>query len=246
MKEQKPELTLVLIKPDALKNSLTGYVLSQLSEYHAGLRFAAAKIVNVPRMLAEEHYAEHQGKPFYFSLLDFIQGRDHHPDAPEKRRVIAFVFQGSEAVQKVRDIAGPTDPHVARETRPGCIRALGSIVPVKDAEGKVIGHRMDNLIHASATVPEAEREIKLWFKPTDIPPLMRPYPTVISDQHYYYHNGRIFTTYKQGRILLMAPGSIVWKSDIDAIHAIREGRPAACTLESVAGKYLINEMPESA
>ena len=62
MDNKKLEQTLVLIKPDALKNSLTGYVLSQLSEFHTGLRFAGAKIVNVSTMLADEHYAEHRGK----------------------------------------------------------------------------------------------------------------------------------------------------------------------------------------
>ena len=58
------EQTLVLIKPDALRNSLTGYVLSLLSEYHTGLVFAGAKIVHVTTMLAAEHYAEHRGKVF--------------------------------------------------------------------------------------------------------------------------------------------------------------------------------------
>ena len=244
MTNQNLEHTLVLIKPDALKNSLTGYVLSQLSEYHAGLRFAGSKIVNVPRMLAEEHYAEHRAKPFYFSLIDFIRGRDQYPDAPEKRRVIALVYQGVDAVQKVRDIAGPTDPHVARETRPGCVRALGSVVPVKDADGNVIGHRMDNLIHASATVPEAEREIKLWFKPTDIPPLMRPYETVTCDQSYYYQEGQLFTEYATDRTLLVAPGACVWKTDLEVLNAINEGATPAYTLEAVASKYVVNERPE--
>ncbi|HEW81550.1 MAG TPA: nucleoside-diphosphate kinase, partial [Nitrospirae bacterium] len=56
MIDKEREETLVLIKPDALKNSLTGYVLSQLSEYHSGLRFAGTKIVKVSKMLADEHY----------------------------------------------------------------------------------------------------------------------------------------------------------------------------------------------
>ena len=74
------EQTLVLIKPDALKNSLTGYVLSQLSEFHTGLRIAGAKIVHVSRMLGEEHYAEHRGKVFFPSLIEYITGRLHQPD----------------------------------------------------------------------------------------------------------------------------------------------------------------------
>jgi len=80
MKEENLEQTLVLIKPDALKNSLTGYVLSQLSEYHTGLRFAGAKIVQVSSMLAEEHYEEHKGKVFFPSLLEYIMGVVHYPN----------------------------------------------------------------------------------------------------------------------------------------------------------------------
>jgi len=238
------EQTLVLIKPDALKNSLTGYVLSQLSEFHTGLRFAAAKIVNVTPMLAEEHYAEHRGKAFYPALEDYIRGRVHYSDAPHRRRVIAFVYQGPGAIQKIRDIAGPTNPHVARETRPGCIRALGTIVPIKDANGAVIGERMDNLIHASATKPEAEREIKLWFKPTDIPPLMRLFPTEVCDEHYYYKDNRLYTTYEPGSALLTAPGEIVWKSDLEVVCAIQRGQAGAYSLNAVAAKYMINEHPD--
>src|SRR5512138_3522630 len=84
--------TLVLIKPDALKNSLTGYVLSQLSEFHTHLRFAGAKIVYVSKMLAEEHYSEHKGKLFFPPLIDYIMGYSHYPEDTWKRRVIAFVY----------------------------------------------------------------------------------------------------------------------------------------------------------
>lgn len=240
MTQENRQQTLVLIKPDALKNSLTGYVLSQLSEFHTGLRFAAAKIVHVSRMLAEEHYAEHQGKPFFFSLLDYIRGSVHYPDAPGRRRVIAFVYQGDGAIQKVRDIAGPTNPHAARDNRPGCIRALGTIVPVKDAEGNPLGDRMDNLIHASATAPEAEREIKLWFRPVDIPPMMRLYPTEVSSGHFYFKDNELHTTYVPGSTCLVAPGEIVWKSDYEVLN----GASTICSVQAVAAKYLINAVPE--
>ena len=106
MNKEGIEQTLVLIKPDALKNSLTGYVLSQLSEFHTGLRFAGAKIVHVSRMLAEEHYAEHLGKVFYPSLIEYIMGLLHYPDEPDRRRVIALVYQGRDAVKKMRKSAG--------------------------------------------------------------------------------------------------------------------------------------------
>ncbi len=244
MDKEFTEQTLVLIKPDALKNSLTGYVLSQLSEFHTGLRFSGAKIVHVSRMLAEEHYAEHRGKAFFPALIEFIMGRSHYPDDPWKRRIIALVFQGKDAVQKIRDISGPTNPYVAREQRPGCIRALGAIVPVKDAAGNVIGDRMDNLIHASATVSEAEREITLWFKPNDIPPLMRIFPTEVSSEHYYFKDKKLYTNYEAGSSCLVAPGDVVWKTDLDALSLLQQGKPAPCSIEAVAVKYLINNIPE--
>jgi nucleoside-diphosphate kinase len=241
MVNKELEQTLVLIKPDALKNSLTGYVLSQLSEFHSGLRFAGAKIVHVSKMLAEEHYAEHRGKVFYPPLLEYLMGLAHYPDEPHKRRVIALVYQGPDAVQKIRDLVGPTNPHVARERKPGSIRALGTLVPLKDAAGNLVGERMDNLIHASATPAEAEREIKLWFKPNDIPPAMRIYPTVVCDGLFYFKDGQLYTTYEPDGVCLLAPGDIAWTSDLEALRLQQAGAAAACTLGTVAAKYLINE-----
>ena len=241
MIKKELEQTLVLIKSDALKNSLTGYVLSQLSEFHSGLRFAAMKVVHVDKMLAEEHYAEHRGKIFYPSLIDYIMGRLHYPDKPHKRRVIAIVYQGPNAVGKIRDIVGPTDPHLAREQKPGCIRSLGTVVPLKDDKGEVIGHRMENLIHASATVKEAEREVKLWFKPHDIPPFMRSFPVKQSKKHFYYQDNALFTEHQPGRFCLVTPGDNVWESDLDALELILQKKPASCSLQTIAAKYLINE-----
>jgi len=240
MKNENFEQTLVLIKPDALKNSLTGYVLSQLSEYHTGLRFAAAKIVQVSPMLAEEHYEEHKGKAFFPSLLEYIMGEIHYPDEAWKRKVKAFVFQGPDAVKVVRAICGPTNPHEARDKQPGCIRALGTLVTLKDEAGNIIGNRMDNLIHASANTGDAEREIKLWFKPCDIPPTMRSYETVISEEHFYYKDDKLFNEYKPGSICLFAPSDVVWKSDLDALRAHAKGIDLATSARAVAAKYLIN------
>jgi nucleoside-diphosphate kinase len=240
MEKAKLEQTLVLIKPDALKNSLTGYLLSQLSEFHTGLHFSGTKIVQVSRMLAEEHYAEHKGKLFFPSLLEYIRGEIHYPDEPWKRRVIAIVYQGPNATQKIRDIAGPTNPHVARKNKPGCIRALGTVVPLLDAEGKVISERMDNLIHASATAEEGEREIKLWFKPDDIPPLMHTYPTEASDDYFYCKNGEFSATCDSGAICLLAPGHMAWKSDLEVLRQLKQGGAPAYSFQMVAAKYLIN------
>lgn len=242
MEKKEMEQTLVLIKPDALKNSLTGYVLSQLSEFHTGLRFAGAKIVHVSKMIAEEHYAEHRGKVFFSALLEYIMGVSHYPDEHWKRRVIALVYQGPNATKKIRDIAGPTNPHEARNKKPGCIRALGTIVPVKDDTGTVVDERMDNLIHASASNDEAEREIKLWFKPSDIPPPMRIYPIeVCGEEHYYFKDNKLFMSHEPGSVCLLAPGNVAWKSDLESLRLLSSGKPAACSLETVAAKYLINE-----
>ena len=244
MRKEDLEQTLVLIKPDALKNSLTGYVLSQLSEFHSGLRFAGAKIVHVSRMLAEEHYAEHRGKLFYPALLEYIMGRIHYPQQSWKRRAIALVYQGPDAVKKIRSICGPTNPHVARDEKPGCVRALGTVVTLKDASGNPIGERMDNLIHASANDADAEREIKLWFKPNDLPPAMRIYPTELSDVHFYFKDSKLYSTAEPQSVCLVAPGDIVWKSDLDALRSILSNASAPCTVECVAAKYLINNVPE--
>jgi nucleoside-diphosphate kinase len=241
MQHKATDQTLVLIKPDALKNSLTGYVLSLLSEYHTGLRFAGVKVVHVNRMLAEEHYAEHKGKIFYPSLLEYIMGRLHYADDPWKRRVIALVYQGTDAIKKIREIAGPTNPLSAREKNPGCIRSLGTLAPIKDQAGKVIGERMDNLIHASANEGDAEREIKLWFRPNDIPPAMQPYPAGESDEHYYYKEGKLFTSHEPGSACILAPGDIAWKSDLEVMGTLRKGEKPAYPLQAVVAKYLINE-----
>jgi nucleoside-diphosphate kinase len=240
MTNGKLEQTLVLIKPDALKNSLTGYLLSQLSEFHTGLHFSGAKVVHVSRMLAEEHYAEHQGKLFFPSLLEYIMGEIHYPDEPWKRRVVAIVYQGPNAVKKIRDITGPTNPHVARKERPGCIRALGTIVQLEDTEGKVIGERIDNLIHASATSEEAEREIKLWFKPGDIPPLMHIYPTEVSEEYCYFKDNKLYTKHEPNAACLLAPGDVAWKSDLEVLDQLKRGVSPSYSFQAVVAKYLLN------
>jgi nucleoside-diphosphate kinase len=234
------ESSLVLIKPDAIINSLTGYILSQFSEFHTGLRFAALKVVLVNLPLASEHYAEHYGKFFYPSLVDYIRGYLHYPDDPGKRRVIAIVYQAPDAVRLIRDICGPTNPHVARVEKPGCIRALGTVVPIKDENGNYLDYRFDNLIHASANSDDAQREIKLWFKPSDIPPSMREYKTVISKEYFYYKGDVVSTTYSNDSYCFISPGKLVWESDMDALHSILAGKHIeGMTVNTVIAKYLI-------
>ncbi len=245
MDKRELEQTLVLIKPDALKQSLTGYMLSLLSEVHIGLRFAGAKIVTVHKMLAEEHYAEHRGKPFFPALIDYISGRIHYSEEDAwKRRVVALIYQGPDAIKKIRDIAGPTNPQQARDSKPGSVRALGTVIPVEDGNGAVVDSRMDNLIHASANPADAEREIKLWFAPYDIPPAMHEFETAESDEHYYFKGGRLFTSHEPGSACIMAPGDVGWRSDLEALRSIMAGKDAACSLNAVVAKYLINEQRE--
>ncbi|MBN2552953.1 MAG: nucleoside-diphosphate kinase [Spirochaetales bacterium] len=241
MRNRELEQTLALIKPDALKNSLTGYVLSQLSEFHTGLIFAGTKVVHVTRMLAEVHYEEHRGKVFYPSLIDYITGCVHYPEEPHRQRVIAIVYQGPDAVKKVREVAGPTNPHAAREQKPGCVRSLGTIVTLKDGTGKEVGERMDNLIHASATDEEAEREIKLWFKPNEIPPFMRAYSTARSEELCYFRDDALLPNYEPDSVCVVAPGDVMWESDLEALRLIQQGRQAPCGLRDVVAKYLLNE-----
>lgn len=241
MDKRALEQTLVLIKPDALKNSVTGFILSQLSEFHTGSRFAAAKIVNVNRLLAEEHYAEHRGKAFYEPLLDYIMGVIHYPGENSwKRRVIAIVYQGADVMKKIRSMAGPTNPHNARDEQPGCLRALGAVIPVTDEESRVVDHRLDNLVHASACPEDAEREIKLWFTPQDIPPLMRAYPAELCDTHYYFKDGQLCSSYETGSVFLVAPGDEMWQSDLDVLQRYANNEPSETPLNAVVAKYLIN------
>jgi len=241
MAEQNRESSLVLIKPDALKNSLTGYILSQFSEFHTGLRFAALKVVAVNLALAEEHYAEHKGKFFYPSLLDYIRGYLHYPDDPSKRRVIAILYRGPNAIKNIREICGNTNPHEARAQRPGCIRALGTVIPLYDEKGKFVGDRSDNLIHASANPQDAEREIKLWFLPTDIPPTVRSFPTETSKEYYYYKNSVVSSKYTEGSFCFISPGDIVWKSDMKVLRQIGKGKKQDYSTNAVIAKYLINK-----
>ena len=144
------EQTLVLIKPDGLKKSLTGNILARLSETR--LEIAGARIVRVSRRLAKQHYASLKDKPFFEELINYITGQYH-----ERRKVMALVYHGQDAIQKVRTICGATNPE---EADPASIRG---------AYGRITTSGIyENAIHASANPEEAEREIKLWFSPEEL------------------------------------------------------------------------------
>lgn len=150
------QATLVLIKPDGLKKSLTGNVLTRLSE--TKLDIVGARIVKVSRDLAEKHYLFLKDKPFFEDLLKYIMGEYH------KKKVMALVYYGENAIKKVRDICGATNPE---EADPVSIRGAYGRITTKGV--------YENVIHASTNPEESEREIKLWFKPDEI--IVDLYPT---------------------------------------------------------------------
>ena len=148
--------TLVLIKPDGLKKSLTGNILTRLSE--TKLDIVASKIVKVSRELAEQHYISLKDKPFFDDLLKYLMGEFH------KKKVMALVYWGDGAIGKVRGVCGATNPE---EADPVSIRGAYGRITTKGV--------YENAMHASTDEVDAEREIKLWFEPDEI--IVDLYPT---------------------------------------------------------------------
>jgi nucleoside-diphosphate kinase len=144
------QATLVIIKPDGLKKSLTGNILSRLSE--TKLKIIAARMVKVTDDLAQKHYQHLKDKPFFGELVKYITGSLHG-----ENRVMALVYYGKDAIAKVRAIAGATNPEEADP------------VSVRGAYGRILTNGLyENVIHASSSPDESEREIKLWFGPEEI------------------------------------------------------------------------------
>jgi nucleoside-diphosphate kinase len=153
------EQLLVLIKPDGLKKSLTGNIITKLSE--AKLVIVGAKVVKVSDELAKEHYKQLRDKPFFQELVLYIEGKLH---GEQYSRVLAFVYQGENAIQKLRTIAGSTNPEEADP------------VSIRGAYGRITTKGLyENVIHCSSDPAEAEREIKLWFQPDEL--VAQIYPT---------------------------------------------------------------------
>src|SRR5262247_241545 len=100
--------SLVLIKPDAMKRNLMGPVLTKLDE--AKLTLVAARLMKVSDKLANDHYVDHVGKPFFPQLVEYITCRLHGGDVP----VLALVFEGEDAILKIRALGGDTNPEKAK------------------------------------------------------------------------------------------------------------------------------------
>ena len=135
------EKSLVLIKPDAMERGLATEILSRLEG--AGLRLVAMRMLHMDRALAERHYAIHRDKPFYKDLVDYIISTP----------IVAAVFSGEGAVDRIRELMGATDPAKAAD---GTIR--------KDF-GLDIQH---NSTHASDSPENAEKEIEIFFSKKEI------------------------------------------------------------------------------
>ena len=131
------ERTLVLIKPDGVERQLIGEIIGRIER--KGLNIAALEFRQVSEELASRHYAEHEGKPFFESLLEFITSGP----------VVAAIVEGPRAVAAVRQLAGGTDP--VENATPGTIRGDFGL------------ETQFNLVHGSDSTDSARREIALWF-----------------------------------------------------------------------------------
>ncbi len=161
----KEQATLVIIKPDGLKKSLTGNILTRLSE--SKLKIIGAKITKVSRDLASRHYAHLKDKPFFEELISYITGKMHGDN-----RVMALVYWGDDAIKKVRKLAGATNPEDANPTT------------IRGQYGRILTSGLfENVIHASSSEEESEREIKLWFEPREIVLELYPAKEVMTAQH---------------------------------------------------------------
>jgi len=161
------EQCFVIIKPDGLVKSLTGNIISMLSE--TKLKIVGSKIVKVSQELAEKHYGklkselmerhgDEKGKKIYNEVLDYIKGK-YHTD-----RVLALVYHGENAIEKIRNLCGKTNPEEADS-----ITIRGKYGRINSKTGV-----FENVVHASDSKETAEKEIKLWFKPQELTETIYP------------------------------------------------------------------------
>ena len=133
--------TLILVKPDGVKRGLVGEVIARVER--KGYKVTNLKMLNADRNLLAKHYAEHEGKPFYEPLLEFMMSGP----------IVAMVAEGERVIEGFRKLAGTTDPTTAE---PGTIR--GDLA--RDMGTKVV----QNIVHGSDSPESAEREIKIFFE----------------------------------------------------------------------------------
>ena len=134
------ERTLILVKPDGVRRQLIGEVIRRVET--KGYNVVAFKMVQADRSILAAHYAEHEGKPFYEPLVEFMLSGP----------VVAIIAEGNRVIEGFRKLAGATDPTVAE---PGTIR--GDLA--RDQGTKVV----QNIVHGSDSAESAAREIGIWF-----------------------------------------------------------------------------------
>ncbi len=147
------EETLVLIKPDGMERHLIGLAMDRLDSPDFDL--VGAKVVSVTDALAREHYALLKNEPYFEKAVIFIRGDYHNVSS---HRVLALVYRGENAIKAVRAVVGATSPE---DSAPGTIRS--SFGRINSKEGYY-----ENVVHASGNAAEADREIKIWFKPGEL------------------------------------------------------------------------------
>ena len=135
------EKTLVLVKPDGVARGLVGEVIARIEA--KGYAIVALRMLQADRALLEKHYAEHQGKPFFEPLVEFMMSGP----------IVALVAEGNRVIEGFRSLAGVTDPTVAA---PGTIR--GDLA--RDQGTKVV----QNIVHGSDSPESAAREIAIFFE----------------------------------------------------------------------------------
>jgi nucleoside-diphosphate kinase len=135
------ERTLIIVKPDGVQRGLSGEIIRRFEQ--RGLRIVGMKFMSVERTLAEQHYAVHQGKPFYGGLVDYIVSGP----------VVVMALEGTNAVAAARNTIGATNPSAA---------------PAGSIRGDLALEIGRNLVHGSDSVENGEIEIALWFKPTEL------------------------------------------------------------------------------
>jgi nucleoside-diphosphate kinase len=140
------ERVLVLIKPDAMVKQLAGIIIHDLSKLN--LKMIGLKLVSVKKHLAEEHYSEHREKPFYPDLLKYIMGEFHNINS-----IIAIAYEGEDAIKKLREYAGQTNPD---DADPLTLRGKYGKVNSKTKN-------FDNVMHISDSPGNGEKETSIWF-----------------------------------------------------------------------------------
>ena len=134
------EQTLILVKPDGVKRGLVGEVIVRVER--KGYKITNLRMLTADRNILAKHYAEHEGKPFYEPLMEFMASGP----------IVAMVAEGERVIEGFRKLAGATDPTVAE---PGTIR--GDLA--RDQGTKVV----QNIVHGSDSSESASREIKIFF-----------------------------------------------------------------------------------